>query len=139
MQSKSRFVTTRLFIILSHHLHLLCQNLAAQKSYNNLDITMQEAVRRRTCYVEGVIKCYPDETLETIIERIVSAEVGIFCSFTIKSKDHGVTEDHWFSFFSQVHRLVLVDKDDVVQGIISLSDLLQAMVLAPAGIDTLNS
>ncbi|XP_074520638.1 5'-AMP-activated protein kinase subunit gamma-1 isoform X4 [Halichoeres trimaculatus] len=87
-------------------------NLAAQKTYNNLDMTMQEAVRRRTCFTEGVIKCYPDETLETVINRIVEAEV---------------------------HRLVLVDRADVVKGIISLSDLLQAMVLTPAGIDALLS
>lgn len=53
------------------------QNLAAQKTYNNLDMTMQEAIRRRTCFMEGVIKCYPDETLETIIDRIVKAEVGV--------------------------------------------------------------
>ncbi|XP_071320393.1 5'-AMP-activated protein kinase subunit gamma-1 isoform X2 [Trachinotus anak] len=84
-------------------------NLAAQKTYNNLDMTMQEAIRRRTCFAEGVIKCYPDETLETIIDRIVKAEV---------------------------HRLVLVDRADVVKGIISLSDLLQAMVLTPAEIAT---
>ncbi|XP_042368996.1 5'-AMP-activated protein kinase subunit gamma-1 [Plectropomus leopardus] len=83
-------------------------NLAAQKIYNNLDMPMHEAVRRRTCFIEGVIKCYPDETLETIIDRIVKAEV---------------------------HRLVLVDKADVVRGIISLSDLLQAMVLTPAEIN----
>ncbi|RXN29950.1 5 -AMP-activated kinase subunit gamma-1-like isoform X2 [Labeo rohita] len=50
-------------------------NLAAQKTYNNLSMSMQEAVRRRRCYVEGVIKCYPDETLETAIDRIVKAEV----------------------------------------------------------------
>ncbi|XP_051749992.1 5'-AMP-activated protein kinase subunit gamma-1 isoform X3 [Ctenopharyngodon idella] len=87
-------------------------NLAAQKTYNNLSMSMQEAVRRRRCYVEGVIKCYPDETLETVIDRIVKAEV---------------------------HRLVLVDRDDVVRGIISLSDLLQAIVLSPAGIDALFS
>ncbi|XP_017289868.1 5'-AMP-activated protein kinase subunit gamma-1 isoform X2 [Kryptolebias marmoratus] len=87
-------------------------NLAAQKTYNNLDITMEEAVRGRTCYVEGVITCYPDETLEAIIERIVKAEV---------------------------HRLVLVDRAGVVKGIISLSDLLQALVLTPAGIDALLS
>uniref|UniRef100_A0A7N9AT51 Protein kinase, AMP-activated, gamma 3a non-catalytic subunit n=1 Tax=Mastacembelus armatus TaxID=205130 RepID=A0A7N9AT51_9TELE len=86
-------------------------NLAAQKTYHNLDITMQEAIRRRTHFVEGVIKCYPDEILETIIDRIVSAEV---------------------------HRLVLVDRADVVKGIISLSDLLQALVLTPAGIDALS-
>ncbi|XP_043096629.1 5'-AMP-activated protein kinase subunit gamma-3 isoform X5 [Puntigrus tetrazona] len=87
-------------------------NLAAQKTYNNLSMSMQEAVRRRRCYVEGVIKCYPDETLETVIDRIVKAEV---------------------------HRLVLVDREDVVRGIISLSDLLQAVVLSPAGIDALFS
>ncbi|KAG7504031.1 hypothetical protein JOB18_049351 [Solea senegalensis] len=82
-------------------------NLAAQKSYNNLDITMQEAVSRRRCFVEGVIKCYPHESLEIIMDRIVRAEV---------------------------HRLVLVDRSDEVKGIISLSDLLQAMVLTPAEI-----
>lgn len=43
------------------------------------------------------------------------------------------------SGLSQVHRLVLVDRADVVRGIISLSDLLQAMVLTPAGIDALLS
>ncbi|KAI4886804.1 hypothetical protein NFI96_013297, partial [Prochilodus magdalenae] len=91
---------------------LFGQNLAAQKIYNNLSMTMREAVRRRRCFVEGVIKCYPDETLETAIERIVQAEV---------------------------HRLVLVDRDNVVRGIISLSDLLQAIVLSPAGIDALLS
>ncbi|XP_062866982.1 5'-AMP-activated protein kinase subunit gamma-1 isoform X2 [Trichomycterus rosablanca] len=85
-------------------------NLAAQKTYNNLSMSMREAVRRRRCYVEGVIKCYPDETLETAVDRIVSAEV---------------------------HRLVLVGRDDRVQGIISLSDLLQALILSPAGIDAL--
>uniref|UniRef100_A0A8C1TX54 Protein kinase, AMP-activated, gamma 3a non-catalytic subunit n=1 Tax=Cyprinus carpio TaxID=7962 RepID=A0A8C1TX54_CYPCA len=87
-------------------------NLAAQKTYNNLSMSMQEALRRRCCYVEGVIKCYPDETLEIAIDRIVKSEV---------------------------HRLVLVDRDDVVRGIISLSDLLQAFVLSPAGIDALFS
>uniref|UniRef100_A0A3B5MYP8 Protein kinase, AMP-activated, gamma 3a non-catalytic subunit n=1 Tax=Xiphophorus couchianus TaxID=32473 RepID=A0A3B5MYP8_9TELE len=85
-------------------------NLAAQKTYNNLDMTMEEAIRGRTCCVEGVMKCYPDESLETVIDRIVKAEV---------------------------HRLVLVDRLDVVKGIISLSDLLQALVLTPAGIDAL--
>lgn len=44
-----------------------------------------------------------------------------------------------FSYISQVHRLVLVDRADVVKGIISLSDLLQAMVLSPAGIYALLS
>ncbi|KAB5523246.1 hypothetical protein PHYPO_G00150280 [Pangasianodon hypophthalmus] len=86
-------------------------NLAAQKTYNNLSMSMKEALRRRRCFAEGVIKCYPDETLETAVDRIANAEV---------------------------HRLVLVDReDDTVRGIISLSDLLQAMILSPAGIDAL--
>ncbi|XP_068602648.1 5'-AMP-activated protein kinase subunit gamma-3b [Brachionichthys hirsutus] len=87
-------------------------NLAAQKNYNNLDMTMQQVVASRACCVEGVLKCYRHETLETIVDRIARAEV---------------------------HRLVLVDRDDVVKGIVSLSDLLQALVLTPAGIDALHS
>lgn len=55
-----------------------CQNLAAQRTYNNLDMSMQEAIRRRVGLVEGVVKCYPDETLDAVIERIVQAEVRVF-------------------------------------------------------------
>lgn len=51
------------------------QNLAAQKNYNNLNMTMQEAIASRACCMEGVLKCYPYETLETIIDRIAKAEV----------------------------------------------------------------
>ncbi|XP_030237846.1 5'-AMP-activated protein kinase subunit gamma-3b isoform X2 [Gadus morhua] len=80
---------------------------AAQKSYNNLNMSMQEALASRSCSMEGVLKCYPYETLQTIIDRIAKAEV---------------------------HRLVLVDSKDVVQGIVSLSDLLQALILNPADI-----
>uniref|UniRef100_A0A3Q2P0C1 Protein kinase, AMP-activated, gamma 3b non-catalytic subunit n=1 Tax=Fundulus heteroclitus TaxID=8078 RepID=A0A3Q2P0C1_FUNHE len=87
-------------------------NLAAQKNYNNLNMTMKEAISSRSCWMEGVLKCYPHETLETIIDRIAKAEV---------------------------HRLVLVDSEDVVRGIVSLSDILQALVLTPAGIDALYS
>lgn len=58
--------------------HVFClQNLAAQKTYNNLSMSMKEALRRRRCFVEGVIKCYPDETLETAVDRIADAEVVI--------------------------------------------------------------
>ncbi|MEE6490880.1 hypothetical protein FKM82_016038 [Ascaphus truei] len=39
----------------------------------------------------------------------------------------------------QVHRLVLVDEEKHPCGIVSLSDILQALVLTPAGIDALNS
>ncbi|KAM9321549.1 5'-AMP-activated protein kinase subunit gamma-1 [Gastrophryne carolinensis] len=81
-------------------------NLAAEKTYNNLDITVTKALGHRSHYFEGVLKCYPHETLETIINRLVEAEV---------------------------HRLVVVDKHDVVKGIVSLSDILQCLVLTAGG------
>ncbi|KAM6953741.1 5'-AMP-activated protein kinase subunit gamma-2-like [Aplochiton taeniatus] len=82
-------------------------NLAAEKTYNNLDITVTQALRHRSQYFEGVMKCNKMETLETIVGRIVKAEV---------------------------HRLVVVDEGSHIIGIVSLSDILQALVLAPAGL-----
>lgn len=38
-------------------------------------MTMHEAIASRACCVEGVLKCYPYETLETVIDRIAKAEV----------------------------------------------------------------
>ncbi|XP_022099875.1 5'-AMP-activated protein kinase subunit gamma-1-like isoform X2 [Acanthaster planci] len=82
-------------------------NLAAEKSYNNLDITIQQALQFRQTYFEGVHTCQASETLETIMEKIIRAEV---------------------------HRLVVVDGENHVVGIVSLSDLLNFLVLRPAGI-----
>uniref|UniRef100_A0A8K9WLU0 CBS domain-containing protein n=1 Tax=Oncorhynchus mykiss TaxID=8022 RepID=A0A8K9WLU0_ONCMY len=84
-------------------------NLAAEKTYNNLDITVTQALRHRSQYFEGVMKCNRLETLETIVDRIVKAEV---------------------------HRLVVVGDNTHIVGIVSLSDILQALVLTPAGINT---
>ncbi|XP_068092017.1 5'-AMP-activated protein kinase subunit gamma-2 isoform X4 [Hyperolius riggenbachi] len=81
-------------------------NLAAEKTYNNLDITVTQALEHRSQYFEGVVKCNKLDTLETIVDRIVKAEV---------------------------HRLVVVNEAHSIVGIISLSDILQALVLSPAG------
>lgn len=35
----------------------------------------------------------------------------------------------------QVHRLVVVDERSSIEGIVSLSDILQSLVLSPAGIN----
>ncbi|XP_047224137.1 5'-AMP-activated protein kinase subunit gamma-1-like isoform X1 [Girardinichthys multiradiatus] len=80
-------------------------NLAAEKTYNNLDITVTKALKHRSQYFEGVVKCHKMETMETIVDRIVKAEV---------------------------HRLVVVDERSSIEGIVSLSDILQALVLSPA-------
>ncbi|XP_006824096.1 5'-AMP-activated protein kinase subunit gamma-1-like [Saccoglossus kowalevskii] len=83
-------------------------NLAAEKTYNNLDVTIRQALQHRETYFEGVQKCVPTETLSTIVERIVKAEV---------------------------HRLVVVDKQDNVIGVVSLSDILNSLILKPTGVD----
>lgn len=80
--------------------------MAAEKTYNDLDVSLKKANEHRNEWFEGVHKCKLDETLYMIMERIVRAEV---------------------------HRLVVVDEDDKVIGIISLSDLLLYLVLKPCG------
>ncbi|XP_037036685.1 uncharacterized protein LOC119074565 isoform X2 [Bradysia coprophila] len=81
-------------------------NLAAEKTYNDLDVSLKKANEHRNAWFEGVQKCCLDETLFTVMERIVRAEV---------------------------HRLVVVDENEKVIGIISLSDILLYLVLRPSG------
>ncbi|KAM5229146.1 5'-AMP-activated protein kinase subunit gamma-3 [Ctenodactylus gundi] len=87
-------------------------HLAAQKTYNHLDMSVGEALRQRTLCLEGVLSCQPHETLGEVIDRIAQ---------------------------EQVHRLVLVDETQHLLGVVSLSDILQALVLSPAGIDALSA
>ncbi|KAK6101166.1 CBS domain family protein [Brugia pahangi] len=79
-------------------------NLAANKSYIDLDVTAREALQYRVDWFEGVRCCSPDDSLMKIVEMIVLAEV---------------------------HRLLVVDHDEKVIGIISLSDILRFLVLEP--------
>uniref|UniRef100_A0A182MB88 CBS domain-containing protein n=1 Tax=Anopheles culicifacies TaxID=139723 RepID=A0A182MB88_9DIPT len=81
-------------------------NLAAEKTYNDLDVSLKKANEHRNAWFEGVHHCSLDETLYTIMERIVRVEV---------------------------HRLVVVDELKKVIGIISLSDILLYLVLRPSG------
>lgn len=69
-------------------------------------MTLRKANEHRNAWFEGVQKCHLDETLFTVMERIVRAEV---------------------------HRLVVVDENEKVIGIISLSDILLYLVLQPSG------
>lgn len=89
-----------------HFFFLNVQNLAAEKTYNDLDVSLKKANEHRNAWFEGVQKCSLDENLYTVMERIVRAEV---------------------------HRLVVVDENDKVIGIISLSDILLYLVLRPSG------
>lgn len=80
-------------------------NLAADKTYDKLDMPLKKAQENRNDWFEGVHKCSMDDTIFSIIERLVRAEV---------------------------HRLVVTDDEDKVIGILSLSDLLQFLVLKPS-------
>lgn len=69
-------------------------------------MTLKEANEHRNEWFEGVHKCKRDDTLFAVMEKIVKAEV---------------------------HRLVVVDNDDKVCGVVSLSDILSYLVLRPSG------
>lgn len=56
--------------------------MAADKTYNDLDVTLKKANEHRNEWFEGVYKCKLDETLYTIMEKIVKAEVSVE-TFTI--------------------------------------------------------
>ncbi|KAI1713761.1 CBS domain-containing protein [Ditylenchus destructor] len=73
-------------------------NLAADKTYNNLDVTVYEALKQRSDWFEGVRTCKEKDSLMTVIDIIVKAEV---------------------------HRLIVTDDAQRVTGIISLSDILK--------------
>lgn len=51
------------------------KNLAAEKTYNNLDITLRQANQHRNTWFEGVQHCQLDDTLSAVMEKIVRAEV----------------------------------------------------------------
>lgn len=69
-------------------------------------MSLKKANEHRNAWFEGVQKCNLDDSLFTVMEKIVRAEV---------------------------HRLVVVDENEKVIGIISLSDILLYLVLRPSG------
>lgn len=83
-------------------------NLAAEKTYNDLDITIEQALQHKTqeSWFEGVVTCKKNDTLEVVIEKIVKAEV---------------------------HRLIVVDEEQRMFGVVSLSDILNYLILKPFG------
>ncbi|XP_021369714.1 5'-AMP-activated protein kinase subunit gamma-1-like isoform X9 [Mizuhopecten yessoensis] len=85
-------------------------NLAAEKSYNNLDITVEQALQHREQenWFEGVVTCQETDSLDSVLEKIVRAEI---------------------------HRLVITDNDMHVVGMVSLSDILTFLVLTPSGFE----
>ncbi|XP_019857328.1 PREDICTED: 5'-AMP-activated protein kinase subunit gamma-1-like isoform X2 [Amphimedon queenslandica] len=79
-------------------------NLAAERTYNNLDVSLRDALKHRAQGFEGVLTCLPSDKLGVIIKKIVE---------------------------SKVHRLVIVNTDRHAIGVLSLSDILRFLVLTP--------
>ncbi|KHJ92290.1 CBS domain protein [Oesophagostomum dentatum] len=79
-------------------------SLAAEKSYDRLDCTVQEALKHRSECFEGVQCCSETDSLYDVLRAIVKAEV---------------------------HRFIVTDADKKVVGIISLSDILKYLILDP--------
>ena len=80
-------------------------NLAAERSYNELSVTIKHALnyRKRQGRAEKkLITCTLNSTIGDICEQVVNAEV---------------------------HRIIVTDEAFRVEGIVSLSDLLVAMVM----------
>ena len=69
-------------------------------------MTLRQANEHRNEWFEGVHTCKKFDSLFSVMETIVKAEV---------------------------HRLVVVDEDNKVCGVISLSDILSFLVLRPSG------
>lgn len=86
--------------------------MAAEKSYKNLSLTVGKVLERQSAWFEGVVKCKLDDTLGTVIHRIVKAEV---------------------------HRIIVVDDEDKVIGIVSLSDILTFLAVRQAENETKRS
>jgi len=72
-------------------------NLAAEKSYQHLDISLEDATSHKNEFFDGVHTCTADESLYAVIERLVKTEVN---------------------------RLVIVDKEERVKGIVTVSDII---------------
>jgi len=52
--------------------------LAAEKTYDNLDISLKEANKRKNEWFKGVYKCHSTDSLFEVMEKIVKAEVVQF-------------------------------------------------------------
>ncbi|CEF68567.1 IP17340p [Strongyloides ratti] len=77
-------------------------NLCSDKAYINLDITVSDALSHRNDLFEGVKTFRTTDSLINIVQILVE---------------------------SQVHRLVAVDDEDKILGIVSLSDILRYLIL----------
>lgn len=78
---------------------LPAQHLAAQHTYNHLDMSVGEALRQRTLCLEGVLSCQPKENLGEVIDRIVREQVP----YALHTCSHHI----WFNASHELLQLFL--------------------------------
>ena len=64
-----------IFLTVSKDFFFFFQNLAAEKTYSNLHVTLKQANEHRNEGFEGVHKCKATDSLANVMETIVKAEV----------------------------------------------------------------
>jgi len=77
-------------------------NLAAEKTYDDLEVTLRDANSHKSGWFEGVHNCRGDESVLDVMERLVKADVN---------------------------KLVVVDDEEKVVGIVTVSDIIHFLVL----------
>jgi len=77
-------------------------NLAATKTYTDLEVTLKEATEHKLTHGDGVHSCRGDEPVLAVMEKLVKAEVN---------------------------RLVVVDAEEKVVGIVTVSDIINHLVV----------
>ncbi|KAI6215532.1 hypothetical protein M3Y94_00395800 [Aphelenchoides besseyi] len=87
-------------------------NLAAEKTYSDLDVSVYDALKHRSDWFEGVRNCSETDSLGEVVDAIMKAEV---------------------------HRLIVTNSEQKVVGIISLSDILRFLILEPVAAELTNA
>jgi len=92
-----------------HLISIFCKNdvisLAAKETFTDLEMTLKEVVEQRQPYCDGVHTCKVGDSVLDVMEKLVTAEVN---------------------------RLVVVDGNAKVVGIVTVSDIIHHLVLRSA-------
>lgn len=112
-------------------------NLAREGTYNNLDITVQEALTHRSADFEGVQTCTRTSPLGAVRRLLKISSLKATAFFL--PQPHGNQKTSFLPLLLQtmdqmvranVHRLVVVDDEGRLEGILSLSDVLRFIIEA---------
>ncbi|XP_022667182.1 5'-AMP-activated protein kinase subunit gamma-2-like isoform X7 [Varroa destructor] len=109
-------------------------NLAAEKTYSKLDMSVGQALEFRNEFFEGVLTCSADDSLlelDKYINRVKDFGIQVYGTVCDQSSPEVMKK----IVVAEVHRLVIADDNGCCVGIVSLSDILLFLVLNPLGME----